>query len=201
MKRIVPIALLFFIMSLSALAVTGIRIGAHIGAVKGFDYEFQYFAQGSNPPWVSLWPHADMPMIGWQIDVGTLQILDFSGFVDYAWKERQPISGVKIRMSDLSFGVTAKKKIDFPIVKPYFGAGIGWHALVYSLKIQAGGQNLDVVIPENTTRVGYHIVGGVEADLPAFPLVPYIEYRLHWVNTPNKFNKFAVLMAGLSLAL
>jgi opacity protein-like surface antigen len=186
--------------SFNAFAITGVGIGVHVGQVNNYSYSLltdKIDVMAVDNGWLNHHtPKKNMSLIGAHINVGTLQIIDFTGFVDYAWNKSNLISGVDLKLSDFSFGITAKKKFSTPFVKPYFGAGIGWHRLVYSMEIKSAG--VIIALPDNQTKTGYHAVGGIEASVPMFPLVPYLEYRYNWVLSQKSTTKFGLINLGVS---
>ena len=182
--------MLWLAISGSGWAITGLGIGAHAGIVRSFDFNF-------SKDLISYKTSFNMPMIGAHLNINTLPIIDFTGFVDYAWKEKEALTDVRVKLSDLSFGVAVKKKLSTPIIKPYLGGGIAWHRLIFS----ANAGVATIIIPDDKTQIGYLIAGGAEADIPMFPLKPFGEYRYNWVKVSGVTAKFDMLMIGVSLSL
>jgi hypothetical protein len=198
-KIFLPLIVLLFL-SAPAWSITGISIGAHVGQVTGFSYGAltdSIAKMASEYGWLKNKPNKSMMLIGGHANMSFAKIIDVAGFADYAWKTTSLDSRVDLKLSDFSFGLTATKKFGVPIANPYIGAGLAWHRFVYSLETSSAG--IIVVLPDNQTKLGYHVVGGLQLDIPMFPLAPYAEYRYNWINSEKKMTTFSILMVGLSL--
>lgn len=191
-----------------ASAITGLGIGIHAGQTSGYDCEtFDQAVQAISDSLEVLLedyspdeaPKFDekLTSIGAHFKVGTLPIVDFIAFVDYAWKKKELVSDVDLRVSNLSYGITISKKFGAALLKPYFGAGLGFHKVVYNL--ESADELLLPPLPEDETKQGYHLVGGVELNFPVFPLSPYAEGRYNIINTSEKSTRYFLLSLGLTM--
>ena len=139
-----------------------------------------------------------MTNIGMHVDIGTLRIIEFDGSLDYAWKKQEVVQGIDLTFSDISVSASVKKSFPLAIVKPYAGAGLGIHALAYS--IEANGQPV-AVLPENETKIGYHVKAGVALNIPVFPLTPFAEWKYNIIQTTDESTKYNSINVGITLDL
>ena len=208
MKKAILILLLIGCLSVPASAITGLGIGVHAGQTTNYDYagldqyiqalseEFETIIPGYTAPAEAPTFEEKLTSIGAHFKFGTLPMIDFIGFLDYAWKTKELASNVDLRVSNLSYGVTAVKKFGFTLLKPYAGAGFAIHRVVYNLESDYEG--LVLVLPTET-KLGYHVVGGVELDFPVFPLAPYAEGKYNIITTTDKSTKYFLLSLGLTM--
>jgi len=191
-----------------ASAITGLGIGIHAGQTTSYDCEaLDQAVQSISDSMVTLIPgfapvespkfDEKLTSLGAHFKVGTLPILDFIGFVDYAWKKKELYSNVDLRVSNFSYGVTAVKKFGTTLLKPYAGAGFAFYKVVYNL--ESDYESLLLFVPDDEMKLGYHLVGGVELDFPVFPLAPYAEGRYNIITTSNKSTKYLLLSLGLTM--
>jgi len=196
--------------SLPAMAITGLGFGVHAGLTAGYDYttlddavkeisdslEARGFPAIESPDF-----NEQLTVLGAHVKVGTLPILDFIGFVDYSWKEKDIASNISLRVSDVTLGATALKKFGQGMLKPYVGAGVAAHKLVYSIEIQVQDTVLAAILPEDETKVGYHVLVGAEIGLGLLPIAPYLEGRYNFISTPDKTTKYLVVLVGATFNL
>jgi len=204
MKK-VPFILGFFICSfipMQTFAITGLGMGIRGGLIQNY----------KNPNLNSLTTQKDflkkMSMAGLHLKIGTLRIIDLEASLEYAWKKKEIIVegvedyvGNKVKadftINDLSLNATAKYIFSVPVVKPYLGAGVGLHRLVY--KISEGGYS--VYLPENQNRLGFHGVGGFLLKFPMLPFELFGEGRYAIIQTKEEATKYTTILAGLTFNL
>jgi len=191
--------LTLFILALAApsFAITGISIGIHGGKTTNYDQE-SFAIPGQDD--------ADMTMVGGQIKISKLPMIDLLVSGDYAWKnETYSVAGqdLEVKRHDLAFSATALYPLKLKVIQPYIGGGISTHNLGfdYVKPLSLSLEDNNVVIPESDNRLGYHMVGGFEIALPAFPVGLNAEYRLNWIDTPVEVTKYNSITVGLSYKL
>ena len=144
-------------------------------------------------------------MVGGHVVLGFLPVIELEGSAEVAWKKKSfDIAGTTgdLTLRDFSLNVTAKYKFNMmPVIKPYIGAGLGWHWLVYSFSLSSGS-SIDVPVDEN--RLGYHGVAGVALKLPALPLEFFAEGRYtHIMTKQEKFDTkathYTTILGGVTL--
>jgi len=208
-KKIALTLILSTCFYMPASAITGLGIGIHAGQTTSYDYETLNDAvlAISDAMENMVWPNErlsteefseKLTSIGAHFKIGTLPVIDFIGFIDYAWKKKDMGHTVELRVSDFTYGITAIKKIGVTMIKPYAGAGIAFHTVVYNLESGYGNLTLPP-LPDDETKMGYHLVGGVELDFPVFPLAPYAEGRYNIITTTDKSTKYLLLSLGLTM--
>jgi opacity protein-like surface antigen len=200
MKKIFFVFVLVSLMTIPAWSITGIKLGVHGGRAIGFKYNMlnkviSELAQENH--WIKNSPDKALTQIGGHINADILHLVDISGFADYAWDKTKINSSVNLKLSDFSYGLSIIKKFGLPFADPYIGAGLAWHKFVYSL--EAPGDDILIALPDDQTRPGYHLLAGVEANIPVFPLSPFAEYRYNWINTKDEKTTFSCLSLGISL--
>jgi opacity protein-like surface antigen len=189
------IAPILILISSSHASLTGLGIGVHGGLVSSYNnltLEQSIRAANSN---FSL--KKNMPDVGIHLIVGTLRIVTLDGSLDYGWKKLAVVSGISLNYSTLS--ATAAVRVLFPLaaVKPYVGAGIGLYRNVYSLSGSQGA----IILPANDTKVGYLAKGGVEVNIPLFPLTPFAEFRYNHVPTRGHVTHYYQVLGGITFNL
>nr|MBN2276868.1 outer membrane beta-barrel protein [candidate division Zixibacteria bacterium] len=196
MKRLI-LTLIILALAAPGYALTGISIGVKGGMVS--NYEQPGFAV----------PGEDtdaMNLAGLQLKFTKLPMIDLIVSGEYAWK-KETYSGFgqsfELTRSDLQFSASAIYPFSLPVVTPYLGAGVATHSLGYDYVEPVGWalDTYDIEVPGNETRMGYHLMGGFDVGLPAFPLTLNAEYRLNWVSTPDEVTKYNSITAGLSFSL
>jgi len=85
----------------------------------------------------------------------------------------------------------------FPVLKPYVGAGVGIHRLVYGIS----NETYSVYVPEDQNRIGFHGVGGFVLSFPASPLELLAEVRYTSIQTENEPTRYTTFLAGLTFNL
>jgi len=197
MKRLILAAVMVCCFTLPASAITGLGFGLHGGL--GMNYSFDEIVPIGTVDTLVIAFEDNLTVIGAHVNIGTLPVLDFILFGDYAWKSTDMTADYSFKVHDLSFGASVKKKFDvMPIIKPYLCIGGGMHAIVYSLKNKDTG--VEVPLPvEDESKFGFHFGGGVEASFPVFPFAPFIEGRYNIISTSGESTKYFMLLAGISL--
>jgi len=201
---------ILFLFSSEACAVTGLGVGVRGGTIRNYDNpgleKFSEFTSGFSLK--------QMPLLGVHLKIGTLPIIDLEVSAEYAWKKKKdiiyyseelgkliPFQG-NLTVRDLSLNATAKYSFSFPIVKPYVGAGIGIHRMLY--EFSAG--ETSVYFPEDENKIGFHGVGGLSFKIPVFPLEVFAEGRFVYIKTEQKKldtkeTDFITILAGVTLNL
>lgn len=200
MKNYLFTVIIIFGMVVPLWPITGLSIGAHAGIIQSYNYDLlnsKIAVMADDYGWDHSEANKQMSLIGAHANLGLLNIINVAGFVDYSWKKSELASDVDLKLSDVSFGLTGIKRFGVPFVDPYIGAGVAWHHFIYSLETSDMG--IIIALPDNQTKVGYHIVAGVTGNFPIFPLAPYLEYRYNWINTEKNTTTYNTLSAGLSV--
>jgi hypothetical protein len=149
----------------------------------------------------------DLTTIGAHIKVATLPIIDFYAFADYSWKKKEIYPSLDFRLSDFTIGVSAKKMFGATMIKPFVGAGGEIHRLAYSLESDSVSINgspvagMAMLIPDDQNKFGFHLLGGVELNLPVFPVDPYAQFKYNWITTDDKTTKYGLLEFGVTFSL
>jgi opacity protein-like surface antigen len=142
-----------------------------------------------------------MTMLGVHSAFSTIPAIVLEGSLEYNWKMENytdPTYGpYKMRVNDFSANGFAKFRVPLSTLKPFVGAGIGLHRLIYSFSNSSG----TVPVPDDVTRPAFHALVGVAVTPPLMPLELFGEYRWTWVNTPDKKTKFPTLLAGMTFKL
>lgn len=202
MKRIMVFCVLVFVAPGAYAGLTGIGIGIHGGIVTGYDNPIlenslvEQFAGLPVP--VNIDFPSKMTNIGMHVDIGTLRIVEFDGSLDYAWNKHDLAPGAKLTFSDISLSGSVKKSYPMAVLKPYVGAGIGIHALAYSLELTGFP---GILLPSNETKIGYHIKAGVALNIPVLPLTPFGEWKYNIIQTADKSTKYNSINIGITLDL
>lgn len=178
-----------------AFAVSGLGIGVKGGVVTKFDdpnlklsdFKFdnlKYF--GGFLKWGS--PYFDL-------ELGA----------EYYWDKAQlDIVGEQhdAEVKDFFVGLTGKYNFDFPLLKPFIGAGIAMHDFTYKYSGPLGEfDNVELVVPADKSYFGYHLVVGAKLSVAALPFEPFIEGKTGRVNTDPDATEFTVLAFGLIFRL
>jgi opacity protein-like surface antigen len=196
LKKLLLVTFLAAIVSTANAGITGIGIGIHGGIVSGYDNPI--LEDSLIQQYTTIDFSGNMTNIGMHVDIGTLRIIEFDGSLDYAWKKQGVTQGVDLTFSDFSISASVKKSFPLALAKPYVGAGLGIHALAYS--IEASGQPV-AVLPDNETKMGYHIKAGVALNIPVFPLTPFAEWKYNLIQTTDKSTKYNSINLGITLDL
>ncbi len=192
-KRTVLAALAFCLLATPAFALLGGGFGVRGGLVSNYQI-------GGTPPGVPI--PKKLTMIGVHTAFSSVPVFALEGSLEYNWKVQSytdPTYGTyRLRLSDFSANAFGKVRVPAsPVVKPYLGAGLGLHKLVYSVSNSTG----TVPIPEDGTRPAYHALLGLSFSPPLAPVELFGEYRWTWISTPDKKTKFPTLLAGATIKL
>jgi opacity protein-like surface antigen len=201
MKKLMAAAALLILFNAPAQAILGLGFGIHGGVATGYKYDAlndTLQALAGNYGWAPDIKFDDkLTTIGLHVDVGTLPIIDITAFGDYAWKSKDIGGDYSIKVHDLSFGATIKKKFGTMIIKPYVGVGGAMHGIAYTFKQKSSGTELPFLSDE--TKFGFHFAGGVELSLPVFPVAPFAEGRYNIISTSEKSTKYFLIVGGVTL--
>jgi len=191
MKRITVLAaILFLIPATTSYAITGLGFGIRGGMVAGLENDnLDSFIKTIDPN-SSL--SKNMTMIGGHLKIGTLPVIDFELALEYAWKKKEITPEIDFTISDLGIIGSAKYHFGFPLIKPYVGAGLGLHRLVYKFEGYGGS----LVVPDNESKLGYHGLAGVKIQPPMSPVEFFAEGRYTYISTENKSTKYSAIYAG-----
>lgn len=191
MKRITVVATILLLVSgTTSYAITGLGFGIRGGVVAGLENDnLDSFIKTINP---SSELSKNMTMIGGHLKIGTLPVIDFELALEYAWKKKEMTPGVDFTISDLGVIGSAKYHLDFPLIKPYVGAGLGLHRMVYKLQGYGG----TAIVPANESKTGYHGLAGVKIQPPMSPVEFFAEGRYTYITTENKSTKYSTIYAG-----
>jgi opacity protein-like surface antigen len=198
MKRILFFALLFlwFAIGTDVWGITGLGIGVRGGMLRNYSDDNLDKIPTRDGDWLQ-----DMPMMGAHLSIGTLRIIHLEASVEYAWKkkeiEMENFIKTEFSVKDLSLNATAKYVFSSPLLKPYVGAGAGWHRLAYEISNEA----FSAFIPEDQNKFGYHGVGGILFSFPAFPLDLMLEARYTSIQTENEPTKYTTFLGGITYKL
>ncbi len=190
-----------------AFGLTGIGLGVHAGRLSNFDYEplaDSLERAAALFGWEKSTLDDDMTTIGVHLDVGTFQVIEITGNVDYTWKKTELSPDVDFRLSVFSYGAGVRKKFLQSIIKPFIGAGVGIHRLASSFESSyspADRITVIAMIPENQSKIGYYVAAGLSLEIPMLPLKPYGEYRYNMINTRDESTKFGTLIIGVTLGM
>jgi len=196
MKKILLTSILV-LMAMPAFALTGVSFGLRGGLVTNFD----------QPGFATPGYETDqMPIGGLHVRVSTLPMFDLIVTGEYAWKKNSyDWSGqdLEITHRDLLFSASVVYPMKLKPFSPYAGAGMATHSLGYDY-VEPAGWSLStygVEVPGNTTKMGYHLIGGVDLKVPTFPLSFSAEFRMNWINTEDEATKYNSFVAGLNFSL
>lgn len=191
----------FLLLGSEAWGITGLGIGIKGGMIQNYKNDNLDSIPTLDQDWLE-----KMPLVGVHLKIGTLRIIHLEASVEYAWKEKEitlkdPITENIIKadfsIKDLSLNGTAKYMFSFPVLKPYVGAGVGIHRLVYELS----SNGYSIPLPEDQSRVGFHGVGGFVLSFPAFPLELLAEVRYTSIQTKNEPTRYTTFLAGVTFNL
>ncbi len=196
MKRLLML-LVLLCFAAPSFALTGVTLGIRGGMVTNYDQETLAL------PGADL---ADMNLVGGQVKISTLPLFDVLIAGDYAWKNQSQTYGsdvFELKRHDFVFSATALYPIKLQLVSPYLGGGLSSHTLGfdYTRPLSLSLEDNDIAVPENESRLGYHLVGGAEIAPPAFPLTFTAEYRLNWIDTPVKVTKYNSISVSANFKL
>ena len=196
MKKLLLTLFLVFL-AMPAFALTGVSFGIRGGLVTNFDQSgFGTLGDDSD----------QMPIGGLLVRVSTLPMFDLIVTGEYSWKKNSySLLGETLEISqrDLLFSASVVYPVKLKPISPYAGAGVATHSLGYNITLPASwtlGDN-GTEIPGNATRLGYHLVGGIDLKIPAFPLSFSAEFRMNWISAPAAATQYNSIVAGLNVSL
>jgi opacity protein-like surface antigen len=183
--------LLTLALASSALAVTGLGIGAKAGVVTNYD----------NPNLkLSTYKMDDLKFFGGFLKLGA-QGMSLELGVETFWKNKTINllgNNIDVKARDLVLSATGKFYFKFPLIQPFVGAGIGAHKFTYSHTGSLGGyNNVQITIPDDKTYFGYHLVVGAKTAISVMPFDLFIEGKIGRVNTTGDPTKFTILSGGV----
>lgn len=196
MKKILVLLGLLALCASPVYAITGVGVGVRGGLVQSYDNP----GIDESPLGLDL---NEMPMLGGHVVIGFIPMLEVEGSAEMAWKKKEftyEAYTYDFSVRDFSLNVTAKYKFNLlPALKPYIGAGLGWHWLTYSIS----GEGLVMTTPLDENRLGYHGVGGVSLRIPALPFEIFAEYRYTHIMTKQEDldtegTNFSTLLGGIT---
>ncbi|MBN2227111.1 MAG: porin family protein [candidate division Zixibacteria bacterium] len=187
-----------FLLALAApsFALSGISIGIKGGLASYNDEVFTAPEVEDN----------DMNLVGGQIKISSLPIINLVVSGEYMWKSESIGYGTErfdLDQHDFALSATALYPIKMKIISPFAGAGITNHNIGFdysvpqSLSLEENG----IVIPGSDNRLGYHLIGGVDVDIPAFPVSLTAEYRQNWIDTDYDTVKYYSISVGANFKL
>jgi hypothetical protein len=184
---------LFLLFGSETWGITGLGIGVRGGIMQNYKNDNLNLIPAQDGDWLS-----EMPVIGVHLKIGTLRVIHLEASIEYAWKEKEIVLDDLVRtefsINDLSLNGTAKYVFSSPVLKPYLGAGVGIHKLVYGISNEA----YSVYLPEDQSRMGFHGVGGFFISFPAFPVELLAEARYTNIQTEGKSTRYTTILAGLT---
>ncbi|OGC89126.1 MAG: hypothetical protein A2142_02125 [candidate division Zixibacteria bacterium RBG_16_48_11] len=186
MKKLAVLTLLsVLVLTSTSYALKGIGIGVRAGYLSGYD----------NPDVPNYTGSLDkLPMLGAHLQFGFIPVLDVEVSGEYAWQtERNFIPGVDLTFGDLSVNGTVTYGFSTPVLKPYLGAGVGLHRLVYSWDGAYSG-----ILPDDQTKMSWHGLGGVSLGFPALPFQVFVQARYTSLQTDPEKTTFTSLLGGVT---
>jgi opacity protein-like surface antigen len=200
-KTLTLCVFLFVLFGNQAWGLTGLGFGVRGGMIRDYKNDNLNLIPTQDQDWLK-----EMPVIGAHLKIGTLPIIDLEASVEYAWKSKEiavknPVGGslgqAEFSLSDLSLNATAKYMFSVPVVKPYLGAGVGVHRLVYGIS----NEDFSFPIPEDQNKMGFHVVGGILLSFPASPIELFAEARHTSIQTEGESTRYTTFLAGLTFKL
>lgn len=178
--------------------VTGLGFGIHGGIVSGYNnFTLEESVKDAYRNLTDFSLSKNMTDVGIHINIGTLRIVDLDGSLDYAWNKQTVYQDISLTYSILAAVASVRKSIPVGPIAPYAGVGLGLYRSAYSI----GNGSVVIVLPENGTKVGYHVKGGVGLNIPMFPIKPFAEFKYNQIQTSGKATKYYQLLAGLTFEL
>jgi opacity protein-like surface antigen len=179
-----------------AWGLTGLGFGVRGGMVRDYKNDNLNLVPTQDKDWLK-----KMPLVGVHLKIGTLRVVQLEASVEYAWKETEIVlndfTKTEFSVNDLSINATAKYVFAVPVIKPYAGAGLGMHRLVYGIS----NEDYSVFIPEDQNKMGFHAVGGLLLSLPASPVEFFAEARYTSIQTEGEATRYATILGGLTFNL
>jgi opacity protein-like surface antigen len=194
---------IFFLLFLcqEAWSITGLGIGIRGGIIQNYKNDNLDSIPTLGQDWLK-----EMPLVGVHLKIGTLRVIRLEASIEYAWKKKEialkDLSGndlvrADFSIHDLSLNGTAKYVLSVPVLKPYVGAGLGVHRLVYGISNEV----YSMYVPEDQNKIGFHGVGGFTISFPASPVELLAEARYTSIRTENEPTRYTTFLAGLTFKL
>lgn len=198
MRLLCPILLallMCLLLAPSAQALSGLGLGVKGGVVTDFDdpnlklsdFEFdnlKYF--GGFLTWGSQY---------FNLELGA----------EYYWDKSQLLivgESYDAEVKDFFVGLTGKFNFDFPLIKPFFGAGVAVHDFTYKYSGPLGEfDEVELVVPDDEAYFGYHLVVGAKLAAKVMPFDLFIEGKMGRVNTDPEDTEFTLVSFGLIFKL
>lgn len=204
MKKVIGLTSVLVILFFSpSHAITGLGIGVKGGIIHNYDN-----------PGLDAFPSSlsldRMPALGVHFKIGTLPLVDFELSAEYAWKKKNVLVFIGVdslkgdfTVSDFSLNATGKYNfLSIPVFRPYVGAGAGFHRLIYKLDIEGLGEQ--IIIPENESRLGLHLVAGVSLKSAVLPFDIFAEWKYTHIKTRQEeldtaSTNYSSIMGGITM--
>ena len=187
---------LFMFFCNQAWGLTGLGFGVRGGMIRDYKNDNLNLIPTQDQNWLK-----EMPLVGVHLKIGTLRVVHLEASVEYAWKETEIVLGnltkTEFSINDLSINATAKYIFAVPVLKPYAGAGLGMHRLVYGIS----NEDYSVFVPEDQNKLGFHVVGGLLLSLPASPVEFFAEARYTSIQTKDEATRYTTILGGLTFNL
>ena len=107
-----------------------------------------------------------------------------------------------VEVKDFFAGLTGKYYFDFPLLKPFFGAGVAVHDFTYKYSGPLGQfDEVELVIPDNKAYFGYHLVVGAKLAATMLPVDLFLEGKIGKVDTDPEATEYTVVAIGLIFKL
>jgi len=195
MKKLL-FTLILLALAVPSFALSGISIGVRGGLASYSDDVFT----------APEYEDSDMKLIGGNIKITSLPIVNLLVSGEYMWKSDDIGFGTEafeLDQHDFALSATALYPIKMKVISPFVGAGVSNHNIGFdytapqSLSLEENG----ILIPASENRLGYHMIGGVDIDLPAFPVSFTAEYRQNWIDTDFDTVKYYSISLGANFKL
>lgn len=197
-RKLLVIVIVALIYPMANAGVTGIGFGIHGGIVSGYNNEtLENSVKDAYSDITDFSLSKNMADLGFDINIGTLRVIDIEGSFDYGWKKQKVYQDISLTYSMLSATAGLKKSLLIGPISPFVGAGAGLYRSAYSI----GNGSVIVVLPDNETKTGYYVKGGLGLNIPMFPLKPFAEFKYNQVQTSGKATKYYQILAGLTFEL
>ena len=179
-----------------AWGLTGLGFGVRGGMISNYKNDNLDVIPTRDKDWLK-----EMPLFGVHLKIGTLRVVHFEASLEYAWKETEivlnDLTKTEFSINDLSVNATAKYIFAVPVLKPYAGAGLGMHRLVYGIS----NEDYSIFIPEDQNKLGFHVVGGLLLSFPASPAEFFAEARYTSIQTAGEATRYTTILGGLTFNL
>jgi hypothetical protein len=152
-----------------------------------------------------------MTMLGAQLKIGTLPIIDLEASAEYAQKKYDldiPVPGAQDIAGDVTFRLvslrgSAKYKFPLPLmpIKPYVGAGLAMHFMTSTIDIPGTQYTIPLNEDYSESKTGAHALAGLLVSIPLFPFEVFAEGRYGIIFVENESVKDRSIYAGLNFKL